>query len=283
VKLATHGNAGSRNRIRQWYHNSSLAAGGAILAVLVGAAAAAPLIAPYGPLKQNLNEILLPPTPQHWLGTDNLGRDVWSRLLYAARTDLRVGIFAVLAPFSVGSLFGSLAGYYGGWIDAAVTGAGNLVMAFPYYVLIISLVFILGAGINSIYLALAFVAWVSYARIIRGEVLRVKGFEYVLAARVAGFSSFRILLRHILPNVITQGIVFAMGDIVVIIVGVVTLSYLGLGVPPPTPDWGSMISEGQTFITTRWQLATFPGLAVVVTGVALSLLGDGLAGALKPE
>jgi peptide/nickel transport system permease protein len=275
--------AKSPSRRRVWSRSRSLLLGVAILVTLFGLAAAASVLARYDPLQQNVDQILLPPSAQHWLGTDNLGRDVWSRLLYAARTDLRVGFLAVLPPFLLGCSLGALAGYYGGWVDVAVTSAGNLVMAFPYYVLIVSLVFVFGAGVRSIYLALAIVAWVSYARIIRGEVLRTKRLEYILAARATGSSDSRILVRHIMPNVITQGIVYVMGDIVVIIVGIVTLSYLGLGVPPPAPDWGSMISDGQAFIATRWQLATFPGLAVVVTGIGLALAGDGLAEVLRPE
>jgi peptide/nickel transport system permease protein len=159
----------------------------------------------------------------------------------------------------------------------------DIVQAFPFYVLVIALVFVLGAGIQGVFLAVAAVGWVSYARIIRGGVLVAKREEYVLAARAAGFSSARIMFRHLLPNVVTQAIIFAMSDIVVVIVGVVTLGYLGLGVPPPTPDWGSMIFDGQTFITTNWLLPTIPGIAVVITGLGLSLVGDGLADAARSE
>lgn len=261
----------------------SLVIGLGILGSLVVLAVAAPLVTPYDPTIQDLRAILEPPSGAHLLGTDALGRDVWSRLLYAGRVDLFVGFFAVIAPFLVGSTLGILAGYYGGWIDAAVTAAVDLVQAFPYYVLIIALVFVLGAGVPSIFVAMALVAWVSYARLLRGETVATRSQEYVLAARAAGLGDARILLRHVGPNVITQGVVYAMSDIVVIIVGIVTLSYLGLGVPPPTPDWGSMISDGQTFITTHWHLATVPGLAVVVTGLGFALVGDGLAQLLRPE
>jgi peptide/nickel transport system permease protein len=158
-----------------------------------------------------------------------------------------------------------------------------MVQAFPYYVLIIALVFVLGAGIPSIFVAMALVAWVSYARIVRGEVISIKEREFVQAARAAGLSDARILLRHILPNAITQAIVYSMSDVVVIIVGVVTLSYLGLGVPPPTPEWGAMIAAGQTFIVSHWWLSTIPGIAVIVVGLGFSLIGDGIAELLKPE
>ena len=243
----------------------------------------APLLTPFDPIAQDLSQFLLPPSREHPLGTDHLGRDVWARLLYGGRIDLMIGVGAVLTPFFIGTLLGSLAGYYGGRIDMLVSGAADLVMAFPYYVLIIALVFVLGAGIPSIFVAMALVAWVSYARIVRGEVISIKEREYVQAARAAGLSDARILLRHILPNSITQAIVYSMSDIVVIIVGVVTLSYLGLGVPPPTPEWGAMISSGQTFMTSHWYLATVPGLAVIVVGLGFSLIGDGIAELLRPE
>lgn len=210
------------------------------------------------------------------------GRDVWARLLYGGRIDLAIGLGAVLTPFVLGTLLGSLAGYYGGRVDFAVSGAADMVQAFPYYVLIIALVFVLGAGITSIFVAMALVAWVSYARIVRGEVISIKEREFVQAARAAGLSDARILLRHILPNAITQAVVYSMSDIVVIIVGVVTLSYLGLGVPPPTP-WGAMIAAGQTFVVSHWWLSTIPGIAVIVVGLGFSLVGDGIAELLKPE
>ncbi len=243
----------------------------------------APLLTSYDPTRQDLTHVLQGPSTQHWLGTDHLGRDVWARLLYGARIDLRVGFFAVLFPFCIGTFLGCLAGYYGRWSDTLVMRSVDVVVAFPFYVLIIALVFVLGPGTRSIYIAITMVGWVSYTRIIRGEILVAKRQEYVLAAQAAGLSDARIIARHILPNVITQAIVYAMSDIVITILAIVTLGYLGLGVQPPTPDWGQMISDGQTFITTNWELSTIPGLAVVVTGLGLSLLGDGLADLLKPE
>ena len=157
----------------------------------------------------------------------------------------------------------------------------DVVVAFPIFVLVIAFVFVLGAGEKSIYIAITAVGWVSYCRIIRGEILVAKQQEYVLAAQAGGLSSARIIARHVLPNVITQAIVYAMSDIVQDILFIVTLSYLGLGIAPPTPDWGSMISQGQDFLTTQWELSTFPGLAVVFVGLALSLFGDGLADLLR--
>jgi peptide/nickel transport system permease protein len=189
----------------------------------------------------------------------------------------------VLFPFVIGTTLGALAGYHGGWIDSVVSWATNVVFAFPFYVLIIAIVFVMGAGARAIYVAITLVGWVSYARIVRAEVLREKHKEYVHAARVAGFSTRRILGRHILPNAITQAVVFSMSDIVIDILAIVALGYLGLGIQPPTPDWGRMIADGQQFLTTNWQLATAPGVAVVITGVALGLIADGLADVLRAE
>ena len=268
---------------RRWFRTPTFVAGLAILAALVVVTVLAPIITPYDPIQQDLNNTLAGPSAQHWLGTDQLGRDVWARLLYGARIDLLVGFLAVLFPFCIGTALGCLAGYYGGWVETIVMRLVDVVVAFPFYVLVIALVFVLGPGVRSIVIAITIVGWVSYARIIRGEILVAKRQEYVLAARAAGFRDVRIIGRHILPNVITQAIVYAMSDIVLSILAIVTLGYLGLGVPPPTPDWGSMIFDGQTFITTNWELSTIPGLAVVLTGLGLSLFGDGLSDLLAPD
>ena len=261
----------------------SLVAGLIILGVLAAAAILAPVITAYNPDQQNLTQILAGPSAQHWLGTDQLGRDVWSRLVYGARTDLTVAFLAVVAPFVLGSILGVIAGYYGRWSDGLIMRLADVVVAFPFYVLVILLVFLLGPGVRSIFIAITVVSWVSYARIVRGATLVARDQEYVLAARVGGLSERRIIFRHIVPNVITQAIVFAMSDIVLDILAIVTLGYLGLGIPPPTLDWGTMMASGQEFLTTHWELATIPGIAVVITGLGLSLLGDGLADLLRAE
>jgi peptide/nickel transport system permease protein len=267
---------------RRWYRQPALMAGLVILGIIVVMAVAAPLITSYNPIAQNLNASLLGPSAQHLLGTDQLGRDEFSRLLYGLRTDLRIAFIAVLFPFCIGIVFGSLAGYFGGWVDMIIMRLVDIVFAFPFYVLVIALVFVLGPGERSIYVAITLLGWVSYARIIRGEILVAKRQDYIVAAQSGGLSSLRIMGRHLLPNVVTQAIIYAMSDIVQDILAIVTLGYLGLGVPPPTPDLGSMINEGQNFMTTHWQLTTFPGLAVVVVGLGLSLIGDGLADLIRP-
>jgi peptide/nickel transport system permease protein len=272
-----------RGFFRRSYRTPSFVAGSSILGLIILLAIAAPLVTTHDPTAQDLLHALQGPTWNHPLGTDDLGRDVWSRLVFGARTDLRVAFLAVLFPFVIGTTLGLVSGYYGGWVDSIVNFLVNVVVAFPFYVLIIALVFALGSGTRNIYIAITIVGWVSYARIVRGEVLVAKRREYVLAAQSAGLSTPRILFRHLLPNVVTQAIVFSMSDIVLDILAIVTLGYLGLGVQPPTPDWGRMIADGQTFLTTHWELSTLPGIAVVITALGLSLLADGLADLLRPE
>ncbi len=267
----------------RWYRNKSFVAGLIIVGVVIGLCTFAPLLTPYSPTQQDLTNVLQPPSAQHWLGTDQLGIDMWSQLLYGGRTDLRIAFLAVILPFILGTTLGCLAGYYGRAVDIGVMRAVDIVVAFPFYVLIIALVFVLGQGERGIYIAITIVGWVSYARILRGEILVAKQQDYVLAAKATGFKAPRIIVRHLLPNTITQAITFATSDVILDILAIVTLGYLGLGVPPPIPDWGRMIFNGQQFLTTQWQLATFPGLAVVITGIGLALLGDGLSDLLRPE
>ena len=265
-----------------WYRQPALMAGLVITGIIIGLAVTAPLITSVNPIAQNLNDTLQGPSAHHLLGTDQFGRDVWTRLLYGARVDLRVGFIAVLFPFCLGTILGTLAGYFGGWADLVIMRLVDVVVAFPFYVLLIALVFVLGPGERSIYVAITIVGWVSYARLVRAEILVAKRQEYVLAARGGGLSNLRIMGRHLLPNVISQSIIYAMSDIVQDILAIVTLGYFGLGIPPPTAEWGSMINEGQNFLTTHWELTTIPGLAVVVVGLGLSLIGDGLADLLRP-
>jgi peptide/nickel transport system permease protein len=269
-----------RNR---WYRTPSFVVGAVIVLAVVLAAVFAPLIARYDPNAQDLLHTYAHPSDAHWLGTDQLGRDVYARIIYSGRVDLLLAFLAVLFPFCLGVALGCLAGYYGRFTDTVVMRLVDIVVAFPFIVLVIALVFVLGSGGRSIVIAITIVGWVSYARIVRGEILVQKRLEYVLAARAAGLSDARIIVRHLLPNVITQAVVFSMSDIVLSMLAIVTLSYLGAGIPPPTADWGSMIADGESLITTQWQIATFPGVAIVLTGLGLSLLGDGLADLLAPE
>jgi peptide/nickel transport system permease protein len=283
VKFKQSRRAANSRSLKRWYQNGPLLAGMIIVGIVVVVAVFAPLISPYDPIKQDLLSTLQSPSPAHWLGTDKLGRDVLSRLMWGARVDLRIGFLAVLIPFVFGSVIGALAGYFGGWFDVVVMRIVDVFFAFPFYVIVIALVFVFGSGETSIYLAIAVVSWVAYAKIVRGEVIVAKTQDYVTAARLGGMSHMRILVRHIGPNVLSQVIIYAMSDIVMDIMAIVTLGYLGLGIAPPTPEWGSMILDGQEFITTQWQQATIPGLMVVVMSLGLSWIGDGLSDLLSPD
>ncbi|WP_158891301.1 ABC transporter permease [Amycolatopsis anabasis] len=261
----------------------SLVLGGGILLVLALVAVFAPVVAGHDPLAQDPANLLADPSWRHPLGTDHLGRDIWARLVHATRIDLPVAFLAVLAPFCLGTALGLVAGYLGSFADSLFMRIGEVVLAFPFNVLVIALVFVCGSGVTGILIAFTAVGWVSYLIIVRGEVLTEKRQEYVLAARALGYSRRRILLRHLLPNVITQAIVYAMSDIVMTITTIVALGFLGLGIAPPTPEWGSMIADGTEFLVTHWPLATAPGIAVALTGWGFSLLGDGLADLLRVE
>lgn len=280
TQLATLAGSSARPRLIQW-RQRNLIVGGALIALLVLIAIFAPLIAPVGPQDTDYTARLVPPSRAHLFGTDNLGRDIFSRVLYGAQIDLQVGVLSTLFPFIFGVALGCLAGYYGGRIDGLVMRVSDVIQAFPFLILIIAIVAVLGIGLPSVYVAVALVAWVSYARLIRGEILVAKNQEYVEAARSLGASDARVIGRHLLPNVITSALVFATTDVILYIVLVTSLSYLGLAARPPSPEWGAMITEGRTFMATAWWISLFPGLAVVVTGIAFSIFGDGLADALR--
>lgn len=226
---------------------------------------------------QDPDALLAGPSSAHWLGTDQLGRDLLSRLVSAGRTDLRIAIVALLFPAAFGVIIGTVAGYFRGWFDTVVMRVIDVVVAFPFYVLVIALVFVVGPGESGIYTALALVGWVSYARITRNATAVVAGQDWVVAARQGGLRTSRVIVRHVAPHTGTQAVVLFASDVVVVIVAVITLGYLGLGIAPPTPDWGTMIFDNRSFITTKWWLPAMPGFAVVLTGLGFTLLGDGIA------
>lgn len=255
----------------------SLLVGSIMLVILVGLAVLAPFISTYHPSDQNLYAILQPPSSDHWLGTDQLGRDLFTRLIYAARTDLKIMVLAEIIPFCTGVFLGMLAGYYGKWIDTLITLVTDTFIAFPFYLIVIIVAFASGAGQRGIYITFILVGWIVYARVIKGLSASFRKQEWVASAQTLGIPGVKIILRHLLPNVLPQAVVVLMTDMVGLLVAIVTLGYLGIGIAPPTPDWGTMISDGQSFITTAWWLSAVPGLAVVYTGIALSLVGDGLA------
>jgi len=268
-------------RVRRW--SLSFVTGCAALGLVLLVALVGPLLLPYDPNRQDLAGLLQPPGSAHWFGTDNYGRDIFSRVIAAARLDLQIGVIGVLLPWIIGVVLGLVAGYAGGLVDTIIMRVLDTVAAFPFLVLVIGIIAILGPGIVNMYIGLTLVGWTAYARIVRGEVLVLRQLDFVAAARNLGYSESRIMFRHVLGNVVSPAIVFAMSDIVLTIVATTSLSFLGLGVQPPTPEWGSMIAEGKSFITTAWWLVAFPGLAIVVVGIAFSLFGDGLADLLRVE
>ena len=261
----------------------TLLIGLALLALLLAAAAFPAQLAPFSPTDFDYEAILKGPTARHPFGTDNFGRDVLSRVIYGTRIDLQIALFTTLFPFLFGTLLGALTGYAGRWSDALVGRVADLVVVFPFLVLVIAIVAVLGPGLTNMYIVVSAVGWVSYWRLTRGEVLTQKKAEYAQAGRVLGYSPARILLRHILPNAVTPAIVYLMTDMSLGILLGASLGYLGLGAQPPTPEWGVMVADGKNFMATAWWISTFPGLALTLAGVTFSLIGDGLADALRPR
>lgn len=238
-------------------------------------------IAPYDPTAVDITVRTKAPSAEHIFGTDNYGRDVFSRVVWGTRIDLSIGFFGVLVPMIIGGIIGLLAAWYGGWLDSLLMRISEIMMAFPFTILVIAIITILGTGTINLYIALWLVGWMSYARLVRAEVLKLKKAEFIEAARVAGFSDARILLRHILPNVISSSIVFAASDMVMCMLTGASMSFLGLGVQPPTPEWGAILNEGRTYISYASWMTFFPGLVLATTGVGLSLLGDSMTDILR--
>lgn len=262
--------------VRRILNTPSLLTGILMFAILILLAVLAPYLSPYDPSEQNLSAFLQPPSAAHWLGTDQLGRDLLTRLLYAARTDLTIMILAEIIPFCTGVLLGMISGYYGKWTDKVISLITDAFIAFPFYLIVIIVAFASGAGERGIYITFILVGWIVFARVVRGLTASFRKQEWIASAQTLGLPGHRILLRHLLPNVLPQAVVVLMTDMIGLLVAIVTLGYLGIGIAPPTPDWGTMIADGQPFITTAWWLSAVPGFAVVYTGIALSLLGDGL-------
>ncbi|WP_449603794.1 ABC transporter permease [Paenibacillus sp. Marseille-Q9583] len=263
--------------LKRIWNTPSLLVGIIMFAALILSTVFIPYISPYDPSEQNLSAFLQPPSAEHWLGTDQLGRDLFTRLIYAARTDLKIMVLAEIIPFCIGVFLGMLAGYYGKWIDTVITLLSDTLIAFPFYLIVIIVAFASGAGERGIYITFILVGWIVFARVVRGLSASFRNQEWVASAQTLGLPGVKIILRHLLPNVLPQAVVVLMTDMIGLLVAIVTLGYLGIGITPPTPDWGTMISDGQPFITTAWWLSAVPGFAVVYTGIALSLLGDGLA------
>ena len=260
-----------------------------VVVIVVLTALAAPLLTPYDPTEQDIGERLKAPG---WhdeagrlrpLGTDHLGRDLLARVIYGARPALLVGFAAVVISGVLGLLVGLLSGYFGGWIDDLFMRLADIQLAFPFILLAIAVIGVVGPSLTTIIVVIGVSSWVVYARIVRGAVLSVREREFVQAARALGGRDIRVLARHVLPNVLTPWLVVATLDMARVIVIESALSFLGLGVQPPTPTWGGMLADGRVYISTAWWLATFPGLAILVTVLGINLFGDGLRDTLDPR
>ena len=254
-----------------------LAAGVAILLGMALCAVAPGLVAPYDPLAFDYNALLQPPSRAHLFGTDQFGRDILSRTIAAATIDLQIAIFATVAPLATGTLIGLFVGYYGGVADIIFGRLVDLVVTFPFLVLVIAIVAVLGPGLGNMYVAVSVVGWVFYARLMRGEVMVLRGHDYISACKVLGYGDARILFAHILPNAARPIIVYWMTDMALAILLGSSLGYLGLGAQPPAAELGVLIADGKNFFTQAWWIAVFPGFAIVLCGTGFSLVGDGLA------
>jgi peptide/nickel transport system permease protein len=262
----------------------TLRIGLAMLGVWLITAVVGPLVLRADPTRIDIAEgYLLPPSPAHPFGTDNFGRDVFVRVVYGAMLDLQIGIFCAVPSFIIGTAIGLVAGYYGGLLDTIAMRLIDLLTALPFIVLVIAIVSVLGPGIENMYLAVLVTGWISYARVTRNTVKVIRNLDYVSAARVLGFSGPRILIGHILPNVIVTMVVLVTSSFVGYILLGSALGFLGLGVIPPTPEWGGMIADGRQYLRAAPWIAFFPGVAVVWAGAAMLLFGDGLADQLRTE
>ena len=255
---------------------SWLYAGTAILLLLTAAALFAPVIAPYDPLGQNLDQDLIPHSSEHWLGTDKLGRDILSRIIYGGRISLLVGITTVALSLAIGIVIGSLSGYFGGWIDQMLMRLVDILMAFPGILLAIAFTAVLGPGLDHVILALCLIGWTSYARLVRGEILSLRERDFIQAARSLGCRPKRIILRHLLPNLLPPLLIQSTFGLAAAIVAEGSLSFLGLGVEPPTPSWGAMLNDGRQFLLVAPHITTYPGLGLMISVLALNLIGDAL-------
>ena len=263
---------------------SPLTVAGLVLIVVFSLSALlASVLAPANPLDQKLSQRLKPPSPAHWLGTDQLGRDVLSRLLFGARISLTVGLVVVGTAGTFGTLVGLVAGYTGGLVDEALMRVTDVFLAFPALILAMAIAGALGPSLNNAMIAIAVVTWPVYARLVRGQVLSLREREFVEAARSLGASTARILWRHILPNTLAPILVQARFDMGGAILSAAGLSFIGFGAQPPTPEWGVMISDGRKYVSTQSWLSLFPGLAILLTVAAFNLIGDGLRDSLDPR
>ena len=269
--------------LKRLYKNKSAMFGVGILIILIISAIFASLLAPYDPIDSNILQRLQGPTLKHWLGTDDLGRDILSRIIYGSRISLQVGVISVSISLVFGGMAGVLAGYYGGKIDMFIMRFIDIMLAFPSVLLAIGIMAVLGPKLSNAMIAISIVNMPRFARIVRASVLMVKSEEYVVAAEAIGATDFQIVFKYILPNCLAPVIVQSTLSIASAILEAAGLSFLGLGAQPPTPEWGAMLSEGRSALQIAPWVVAFPGIAIMITVVGFNLLGDGLRDALDPK
>ena len=256
---------------------AAFVAGVAIVLGFVAAASLYLFVPSLDPQAYDYDFLLAPPSAAHWFGTDNFGRDVLARTLAASGIDLRIAVFCTLLPIITGTIVGALVGYVGGVADAIFGRIVDVVITFPFLVLVIAIVAVLGPGLGNLYIAVSLVGWVFYARMMRAEIMVLRRGDFAAAGRVMGYGTLRIVFRHLVPNAITPLLVYWMTDMALCILLGSSLGYLGLGAQPPTSEWGVLVADGKNFMETAWWISVFPGAAIVLCGTGFSLLGDGLA------
>ena len=268
---------------KRFRRNRLAMAGATVVGFLFILSSLAPLITPYDPSHLDAWHVLLPPSARHWFGTDELGRDVLTRVIYGARVSLKVGFVAVGIAVLIGTAVGLVAGFYGGWLDSLLMRLVDIMLCFPTFFLILAVIAMLEPSIWYIMIIIGLTGWMGVARLVRAEVLTLREREFVLAARGLGASDLRIIVRHILPNALSPVLVTATLGVAGAILTESALSFLGIGVQPPTPSWGNILTAGKDYIEFAWWLSLFPGLAILITVLAYNLLGEGLRDALDPR
>jgi len=269
--------------LRDMLRNPLTVIGGAIILLLILTALFAPWIAPESPVGQHLEGRLMPPSAAHWMGTDELGRDIFSRVVYGARITLMIVALVAIISAPLGLLIGAVSGYFGGWVDTVLMGVTDVFLSMPKLILALAFVAALGPGIENAIIAIAITAWPAYARIARAETMTFRNSEFIAAMQLVGASRTRIILRHVLPLCTSSMIVRVTLDMAGIILTAAGLGFLGLGAQPPLPEWGAMISRGRVFILDQWWVATMPGFAIIIVSLGFCFLGDGLRDVLDPK
>jgi peptide/nickel transport system permease protein len=281
--VGVYGESPARLALRELARNPGAVFGAGILLVIVVAALFAPVLAPFDPIALSPVDSSQAPSASHLMGTDVLGRDVFSRVIHGARISLWLGLVSVGIACSLGMTLGMIAGYFGGWAETVIMRGADMMLAFPSFLLALTILFALGQSIVNVMIAVGLASVPGYTRIVRGSVLATREQDFVVAARTIGCSDGRLMRRHILPNVVAPVIVISSVGIAWAIITAASLSFLGMGVQPPTPEWGSMVNDGMRHLRRAWWISSFPALAIVVTVLAINLIGDGLRDALDPK